>query len=189
MLQKLLKNKLLVSVSPTARRHFNRYPLERYAQICDWIVSNYKAEIILVWGPGEKNIVEKLFGLMNHKAKISWETTSLQELGAILKRCDIHLGNDNGTKHIAVAVGKPTLTIFGPHSEISWTYPDFSFHKFVKKKIDCPDCEKIKHSCEKLDCLDIPVEGVQNVWKELIKSLLEKNEEKIVQKTKNFANS
>jgi heptosyltransferase-3 len=182
-------SKLSISVSPTSRRAFNRYPLERYAQICDWLVSKYNAEIILVWGPKEKEVVEKLSALISHKPKMSRETSSLQELGAILKKCDIHLGNDNGTKHIAVAMGKPTLTIYGPHSEISWTYPDFSLHKFVKKKVICPDCEKIKHSCEKLDCLDIPVAEIQGVWKELIKSVLDKGEEKVGTKIKNFANS
>jgi heptosyltransferase-3 len=172
---KIEPKNLLISISPTSRRHFNRWALERYAQLADWLISQFDALIILVWGPGEKEVVEKVKGLMKKNPIISGETKNLFELGAILEKCDLHIGNDNGTKHIAVAMGKPTITIYGPHSPISWTYPDFSRHKFVKKKVDCPDCESIKHNCTKLSCLDlITVEDVQKTFVELLSELKEK---------------
>ena len=172
---KIDSKNLLISISPTSRRHFNRWALERYAQLVDWLIYQFDAQIILVWGPGEKGTAEKIKYFMKKNPVISKETKNLFELGAILERCDLHIGNDNGTKHIAVAMGKPTITIYGPHSPISWTYPDFSRHKFVKKEVDCPDCEKIKHSCTKLSCLDlITVEDVQKTFTELLSQLKEK---------------
>jgi ADP-heptose:LPS heptosyltransferase len=172
---KIGSKNLLISISPTSRRHFNRWALERYAQLADWLISQFDAKIILVWGPGEKGVVEKVKYFMKKDPLIFWETKNLFELGAILERCDLHIGNDNGTKHIAVAMGKPTITIYGPHSPISWTYPDFSRHKFVKKEVDCPDCEKIKHNCARLSCLDlVTVEDVQKAFTELLSQLEEK---------------
>jgi heptosyltransferase-3 len=160
----------LISVSPTARRHFNRWPLERYAQLCDWLVSEYNAKVILVWGPGEKEFAERIRQLTKKDVLISEATPTLQELGAILERCDLHIGNDNGTKHIAVAVGLPTITIYGPHSHISWTFPDEKRQKWIQKEVNCPDCEKVKHRCEKLVCLDeIKVEEVQEKVDKLLK--------------------
>jgi len=159
----------VISISPTARRHFNRWLLDRYAELCDWLIDQFNAKIILVWGPGEKSVAEKLASLMKKEPIISAPTPTLRELGAILKRCDLHIGNDNGTKHIAVAVGLPTLTIYGPHSEISWTFPDPARHKWVKKSVDCPDCEKIKHKCKKLTCLEeIQVADVKEKFLELL---------------------
>jgi len=171
--EKNIKTKdFIISVSPTSRRHFNRWSLDRYSELCDWLADQYNAKVILVWGPGEKGVVEKLSSLMKNNPLVSAYTPTLQELGAILMRCDIHIGNDNGTKHIAVAVGLPTLTIFGPHSEVSWTFPDPDRHKWVKKKVDCPDCEKIKHSCKELKCLDeISVGDVKEKFLELLKGL------------------
>jgi ADP-heptose:LPS heptosyltransferase len=179
--EKNIKSKeFVISISPTSRRHFNRWFLDRYAELCNWLMDQYNAKIILVWGPGEKRIVEKLSALMKKDPIISTPTPTLQELGAVLKRCDLHIGNDNGTKHIAVAVGLPTLTIYGPHSEVSWTFPDPDYHKWVKKKVDCPDCEKIKHNCQKLTCLEeVRVSDVKEKFLELlrgIKSLKEKAE-------------
>jgi heptosyltransferase-3 len=159
---------LTISISPSSRRHFRRWALERYAQLADWLISQFDAEIILVWGPSEKKIVEQIKRLMKKDPIISCETKNLFQLGAILEKCDLHIGNDNGTKHIAVAMGKPTITIYGPQNPISWTYPDYSRHKFLKKEVDCPDCDKIKHKCTKLSCLDqITVEDVQRVFLQL----------------------
>jgi len=96
----------------------------------------------------------------------------------------LHIGNDNGTKHIAVAVGLPTLTIYGPHSEVSWTFPDKGRHKWVKKKADCPDCEKIKHRCRELTCLEkIKVADVKEKFVELMKGLKNMREKAEIAKT------
>lgn len=177
------QNNLIVSISPTSRRHFNRWSLERFARLADWLISSFQATVVLVWGPGERGAVEKVKDLMNKIPVICKETKDLFQLGAILRKCDLHVGNDNGTKHIAVAMGKPTITIYGPHDPISWTYPDFSRHRFVKKKVDCPECDKIKHKCTKLSCLDqITVTDVQNVFLELLKSLEKNKESKVAEK-------
>ncbi len=178
------EDNLIISVSPISRRHFKRWSLERYAEVCDFMVSKYKAKIILVWGPEERSVVEKLKDLSKNEIIISPPTHTLQELGAILKRCDLHFGNDNGTKHIAVAVGIPTLTIYGPHSHISWTYPDKKRHKWIQAENLCSDCEKIKHKCARLFCLDsIEVDVVK---KELEEFLKDKLDEKKLKKTLNL---
>jgi len=109
-------------------------------------------------------------------------------LGVILRKCDLHIGNDNGTKHIAVAMGKPTITIYGPHDPVSWTYPDSSRHKFLKAKVDCPDCNRTKHKCTKLSCLNkITVADVQETFLVLLKSLLQNCEEGFAKKTEHIA--
>jgi heptosyltransferase-3 len=182
------RNKLIVSLSPTSRRNFNRWSLERYAQLSDWLISKFYAQIILVWGPQEKAVVEEVRARMKEKSLISEETKSLFELGAILKKCDLHIGNDNGTKHIAVAMRKPTITIYGPHDPVSWTYPDSTRHRYLKAEVDCPDCERTKHKCTQLDCLvKITVEDVQATFLKLLKSLLQSHEEGFAEKIEHIA--
>ena len=177
------QNNLIISISPTSRRHFRRWSLERFARLADWLVSQFRANVILIWGPGEKEVVEKVKRLMKEKPLISPQTENLFQLGAILKRCDLHVGNDNGTKHIAVAMEKPSITIYGPQDPISWTYPDPSRHKFLKKGVDCPDCDKTKQKCTELSCLGlITVEDVQKVLVQLLKDLKKTTEKRFVEK-------
>ena len=137
----------------------------------------------MVWGPGERGVVEEIDGLMKQKPVISPETENVFQLGGILECCDLHIGNDNGTKHIAVAMGKPTITIFGPQDPVNWTYPEPSRHKFLKKEVDCPDCDRIKHKCKKLSCLEeIAVEDVQEVFLQLLRELEKGKERELVEK-------
>ncbi len=167
---------LTISVSPTSRRKFNFYSLDRYAQICDWLIQEFSAKIILVWGPGEEEIVKELSSKMKNKPIISPPTPTLLELGAILERCDLHIGNDNGTKHIATAVGKPTFTLYGPNSPLSWTFPNPLRHSYIKKEVQCQNCGTEKHRCESLECLDHSVEEVKIKLLEFLSSLNELKE-------------
>jgi len=169
--ENLSTENLVISVSPTSRRKFNFYSLDRYAQICDWLIQDFGARIILVWGPGEEKTVQSLWSKMKIPPLISPPTPTLLELGAILEKCDLHIGNDNGTKHIATAVGKPTFTIYGPNSPLSWTFPDPLRHAYIKKEVDCPNCENEKHKCENLECLDYSVEEVKMKIKGFLSSL------------------
>lgn len=179
----LEESKFTISISPTSRRRFRRWPLNRFAQLADWLISEFRANVILVWGPDEKEVVEEVKSLMREKPAVSQETRSLFQLGAMLKRCDLHIGNDNGTKHIAVAMGKPTITVFGPEDPTNWTYPDPCRHKVLKSDMDCPDCDKIKDKCHELSCLDlITVEEVQGVFLKLLKDLQEIEERGIAEK-------
>jgi heptosyltransferase-3 len=186
--ERIDSSNLVVSVSPTSRRSFRRWPPERYARLADWLIQKFGASVILVWGPKEKEMIVRIQHLMKEESVICWPTKSLFELGAILRECDLHLGNDNGTKHIAVAMDKPTITIYGPQDPQSWTYPDPSRHRFIKKEVNCPDCDKIKHRCAELFCLDkITVEDVQEVLLQLLKDLKESKERGLVQKIENLA--
>ena len=180
--------KLIVSLSPTSRRHFRRWHLQRFALLSDWLISRFQATVLLVWGPGERGAVEGVEGLMKQKPVISPETEDLFQLGAILRECDLHIGNDNGTKHIAVAMGKPTITVYGPQDPVNWTYPEPARHKFLKKKVDCPDCDRVKHKCKDLSCLDeITVEDVQAAFLQLLKDLEKGEERKLVEKIERLA--
>ncbi|MBI3534059.1 MAG: glycosyltransferase family 9 protein, partial [Deltaproteobacteria bacterium] len=45
---------------------------------------------------------------------------SIRSLAAILSQCSLFLGNDSGPRHIAAAVGTPTVTLFGPEHPFEW---------------------------------------------------------------------
>jgi heptosyltransferase-3 len=179
----LNQDDLIVSVSPTSRRHFRIWPLNRYAQLADWLISEFDAKVILVWGPGEKETVERVKALMSRAPLICRETRDLLQLGAVLERCDLHMGNDNGTKHIAAAVGRPTITIYSVEDPRSWTHPEPSRHKFLKAQVNCPDCHKARYKCSRLECLNrIQVNDVQKVFRDLLSELKESGEKGLVRK-------
>jgi heptosyltransferase-2 len=52
----------------------------------------------------------------------------VRELAAALSVCRAYVGNDSGPKHLAVAVGIPTFTFFGPEDPVEWHPYDRALH-------------------------------------------------------------
>jgi len=68
--------------------------------------------------------------------------TSLRELCAALKACDVVLTNDTGPMHVAAAVGTPVVVPFGSTSpELTGPgFPGDPRHRFVKANVPCSPC-------------------------------------------------
>ncbi len=144
----------VVTISPVSRRHFNRWFLDRYAGLCTWLSERFKARTVVLWGPGERAQAQSVVEQAGGSPLLGPETRSLMDLAALAARADLHIGNDNGVKHVAAAAGAPTFTIFGPHSPVSWTPPEPSRHRFIQKDCLCRGDGARKHSCPDLRCLD-----------------------------------
>ncbi|MHB2026451.1 MAG: glycosyltransferase family 9 protein [Elusimicrobiota bacterium] len=149
------RSDIVITVSPTSRRHFNRWPLERYAQLCERLYKQWGAKTVIVWGPGEKAQAESVVRMVGKNAVLAPQTATLLDLAAVLMRATLHIGNDNGTKHIAAAIGAPTFTIFGPHNPISWTPPNPDRHRFIQKNCLCRGDSKKEKACAAVRCLDL----------------------------------
>ena len=150
---------LLITISPVSRKEYKRWPLERFAILGDMLTRDLGASIVILAGPGEEKVADKMASLMSSKPSVP-RITRLGELGAIFEKAALHIGNDNGPKHIAVAVGAPTFTIFGRQDPISWTYPDTLRHFWISPDDYCQDCRLKRHRGDS-NCIElIPVEAV-----------------------------
>ncbi len=143
-----------IVLSPVSRRHFNRWPLNRYAALADRLISDLGASILIVWGPGEKENADQVAAAMKHKPLIAPPTGNLMDLAALIEGADLFIGNDNGVKHISAALEVATFTIYGPHSPVSWTFPDPKRHRFIQKSCPCREESKNEHLCQSLSCLN-----------------------------------
>ena len=65
--------------------------------------------------------------------------TTLAQLMAELRTCDLLLTNDTGTMHLAALLGVPTVAIFGS-TEPSLTGPLGATHRVVRRHVDCSPC-------------------------------------------------
>jgi heptosyltransferase-2 len=86
-----------------------------------------------------------------------------QHVGALLSRCALFVGNDSGLMHLAVAVGLPTVGIFGPSNDRAWgPYPRPGQPAFVvRERLACSPCIYVGHrlgtpqGCAARTCLDL----------------------------------
>lgn len=167
-----IDNKKFVTLSPVSRRDFNRWPLERYAELGQLLSAELGYAIIVLTGPGEEHVGDKMNDLMQVSHPLIVKAKSLGVLGAIFEKAELHIGNDNGPKHIAVAAGIPTFTIYGPHSHISWTYPDPKFHAYIRPADVDSECRQPNHKCNSSCISKIPVDAVWDKIREFDRELI-----------------
>jgi ADP-heptose:LPS heptosyltransferase len=86
---------------------------ERYARVADRLVKERGIRILILWGPDERLLADRIARSMSEKAVIAPET-DLKQLTVLIKRCRLLVTGDTGPLHIAAALGVPTVSLFGP---------------------------------------------------------------------------
>lgn len=131
------KAKVRVAISPTHRRAERQWPIERYAQLADRLVKDYKASIVWIWGPGEEEFVRNAIALCKEPMLLA-PKTSFRELAAFLANCDLFIGNSNGPSHVAVANSQTSLQLHGTTYAQAWC-PKTYRHRAIQGGAHLPE--------------------------------------------------
>lgn len=159
------KEKDVFALATGANRSVRRWLPERFAEVAYWLHGK-GGQVLLTWGAGEEEYVRGVQQMMGECAELT-PKTDLMQLAAILQRCRLFIGNCTGTKHVAVAVGTPTLTIHGPSDPAVWTPSFDSKHRYVSAvNLDCLGCGE--PDCDHLTCMkNISAEQVIHAVEEM----------------------
>jgi lipopolysaccharide heptosyltransferase II len=144
-----LESGRVAGICPTGSWGAKTWQLEKFADLADRLTKETGSRVVIVWGPGEKTIAEEMAAAMKEEGVVACKT-DIDEVGALLRRCSVFVSNDSGLKHIAVAVGTPTVTVYGPTNPVTWNPPD-SRHRAVHAGVDCLFCDK--NECETMVCM------------------------------------
>ncbi len=79
--------------------------------------------------------------------------TDLLALADLLGRLDLVVATDNGGRHVAAAVGTPTVTLFGPTDPAGWN-PEHPRHRAVQNPVACAPCDRRRCPVAGHPCLD-----------------------------------
>lgn len=163
-----VSNKPLITVSPVSRRDYKIWPAENFAKVCDYLAEFHSAQILFVWGPGEYHFVSKVKELMKRSSLPKYDIPNLSETVALFEKADLHIGNDNGPMHFAIAAGTPTVAVFGKPQAKNWTPPNSSKH--LAAEFD-PGCKRecVYPKCN-LECLQgVTADAVTELAEKLLK--------------------
>lgn len=128
-----------------------RWPLARFAEIAERITEQYKAKVLVLWGPGEKQEAEELQKLSAVPLTLIPEA-DLQQLGAILTNIQLLVTTDSGPMHLAAAVNTPCVALFGP-TNYKLQGPFGDCHEIVAKTdLDCLGCNRL--DCDHNSCMN-----------------------------------
>lgn len=156
----------VINLSVKSKRQARQWMPDRFARLNDLLAGRLNALVCFNVGPGEQDYVAQVARLCRRPPVIlpRWPLTTF---AAFLSLCRLHISHDNGVKHLAVAVGTPTISLFGPTNPRLWQAPGDARHLAVVGKAPCHPCDHRR--CGWLVCLaDIEVEAVLSLARNVL---------------------
>jgi ADP-heptose:LPS heptosyltransferase len=141
-----------VAIHISARRPAQLWPLERYASLAAQLAK--ESRVILLWAPGSRHspghpgddaAAAEVLRLAGNPAVAPVATTDLKTLIAALSLADRVVCPDSGAMHLAAALAKPVVALFGDSPVERWR-PWGVPHRVLRP--------------ESRDLADLPVESV-----------------------------
>ncbi|MCF8062004.1 MAG: glycosyltransferase family 9 protein [Deltaproteobacteria bacterium] len=150
-----------VAVHPGARGELRRWRSERFAELIERLRSDVSVSVLLLGGPGEEDVLEEVQARLERPAELCSSDMSLLELGELLRRCSLFIGNDSAPGHLAAAAGCPTVSLFGPTFPHMWR-PLAPQGQVLFKDPPCCGCRQEACTRSEAWCMDLI--GVDEVW-------------------------
>jgi 3-deoxy-D-manno-octulosonic-acid transferase/heptosyltransferase-1 len=94
--------------------------------------------VALIGSRRERAVCDEVARLAPGAVNFAGET-SLSELAALIRRSTICVTNDSGPMHLAVALGRPVVSIFGPTDSI-WIGPYRRKNAVLQANLPCSPC-------------------------------------------------
>jgi lipopolysaccharide heptosyltransferase II len=130
----------VVALHPGATWPAKRWPAERFAQVALNIRERLGVRVVFTAGPNDEDVIRIAEQGMNSKVPV-FKGLPLRQLAALISQCSAYVANDSGPMHIAVAVGTPTIGIFGPGEENIWfPYSSGEGNTALRHDVTCHPC-------------------------------------------------
>ncbi|WP_328709075.1 glycosyltransferase family 9 protein [Microbispora hainanensis] len=163
----------LVALHPGASDPRRRWPARAFAEAADRL----GRPVVITGVESEREVVEEVTAAMRRPAVTAVGTLGIGGLAALYERCDLVISNDTGPRHLAAAVGTPTVGIFWCGDLINSGPFGRALHRpLVSWTERCPVCGVNGHDARPPRCphdeswvADVPVDDVVEQAEDLLR--------------------
>jgi asparagine synthase (glutamine-hydrolysing) len=158
-----------IAVGPGSKMPAKRWPLERFLHVIAELISEFDIWPVIFGGEEDRVIGAWLLDRWGSGYNAAGALDIRSSLAA-MKHCQLFIGNDTGTMHMAAAVGLPCVAIFSSRERPGLWYPPGEGHRVFRSAIDCEGCGLVE--CIELgnECLKrISVEEVLSACREMLR--------------------
>ncbi|MCL6519131.1 MAG: lipopolysaccharide heptosyltransferase II [Armatimonadetes bacterium] len=140
----------IVALCPATTWPNKHWTEEGWAILADRLVSCFNALPVFLGSSVDIPLIERIKIQMRHEAVSLAGRTTLRQAAAVIEQCNLIIAVDTGLLHVAVALDRPVVGVFGPSG---WQY-FVKKHNFipVAKNLPCIPC--FRHpTCKDFDCM------------------------------------
>ena len=160
------------------------WPSDRFAQTADMLIADYNATVVIsvASNSAEQKIAKEICRLSkysnksrgndskSHLISLAEKPVGLGELKALFSMANLVITNDTGPRHIAVALGRRIVTLFGPNNPV-WTDTHYENEIQIIGNVHCAPCHNPKCRKNQRFCMEsITVEMVYNAAIQLLEN-------------------
>jgi heptosyltransferase-1 len=127
----------LVALAPGSGWETKEWRSEAFAEVARHFLRNGFA-VVLIGTPGERAVCETVAKLAPGAVNLAGDTT-LSELAALIRRAALCVTNDSGPMHLAVALDRPMVSVFGPTDPV-WSGPYRRADAVERANVACSPC-------------------------------------------------
>ena len=144
-----------IAIQPGARWPNKRWPVEYFAELVRLLAQKFPdVRFAILGGKEDKSLGGIISRIEPERCSNLCGQTSLPEMVEWLRHCDLLITNDTGPMHVAAALGKPLMALFGP-TEPRRTGPYGRLQNVLRIDLPCSPCLKSHCHYEKRnECLN-----------------------------------
>jgi heptosyltransferase II len=119
-----------------------RWPAEHFAELARRIVADGRSRVLVNCGPAERTVAKEIEALAGNPRVVSVARFDELPIGltkACIRRSRVVVSTDSGPRHIAIAFGRPVVTLFGP-TDPAATNTHYSGETCLSLGLDCQPC-------------------------------------------------
>jgi heptosyltransferase-1 len=105
----LLKDKLNIVLVIGSSWDSRNYPADKFVKIAEALQQN----CLVIWGNEQEKASADWMASQSELIKVC-PKLDLNSLKALISKADLLIGNDTGPTHMAWALNRPSITVFGP---------------------------------------------------------------------------
>ncbi len=157
---------VVIALNPGASNDVKVWGISQFTELADALAETLSAKIIIIGGKEDTSLAERIAGNTKKARPIVMAgKTTLLQLGAVLRKCDLLISGDTGPLHLATAVGTRVVGLYGSVDPVR-TGPVGPGHRVMQAKdVPCVPCRSLTcaHSV-RLECMNrITVRDVLDV--------------------------
>jgi len=140
---------------------------ERFAELCDRLAHERGWRCVVVGAAHEAPLMRAI-ATQARSSVVCCDNpgTTLGSLKVVIREARLLVCNDTGPRHYGVALGTPTVTVFGP-TDPAWTETGAACERKVRVPVPCGPCQlkrcPLDHRCMTEVSVDMVMAGVRAV--------------------------
>jgi ADP-heptose:LPS heptosyltransferase len=133
----LLRNGFIL-IHPTATLFTKQWDPDKFGHLIERLVGQYQAQVVVSVGPEERQVAQAIKASTTRPFVI-FDDLSVSDLMALIDEASLFIGCDSGPTHMAAALKKDIVVIFGSSNAIAWR-PWNARSELLQSDLPCIPC-------------------------------------------------